>query len=182
MIINMIVITMPPVRQMARPRGGIPVMILWIIWLWITAISYSLITARDIRVSCSSNIIVPHTIEDILCSEPLTTSALTYPLLFQSVRYLADVWRISEIHCLPFHPKLVRCHVLSVLHIIVTGPPEYHPFRWFLFVVHFLLPRYSYRCVCSQLCRLGMLSAFLCHVGSNHANHTLLDKYFCQTP
>ena len=72
MIIIMIVITMPPIIWTVRSRGGILVMILWIIWLWITAISCSLITARDIRVSHGSNIRVPHTIEDILHSKPLS--------------------------------------------------------------------------------------------------------------
>ena len=70
-IVIMVVILMPPVLWTARSRGDILVVILWIIRPGITTISCSFIVDRDIRVSCSSNIRVPHTIKDIPCSEPL---------------------------------------------------------------------------------------------------------------
>ena len=89
MIIIMIVIIMPPIIWMARTRGSIPVMILWIIWPQITAISCSLITARDIRVSCGSNIRVPHTIEDILRSKPLS-------IVLLPTHFFSNQWDISQ--------------------------------------------------------------------------------------
>ena len=129
MIVIMVVILIPPIIWMARWRGGIPVMILWIIWLWITAISYSLITARDIRVSRGSNIRVPHTIEDILHSEPLSVVLSSMHFFSHQRDVLLTFVGTANIFCVPYYIELVRRHVLPVPHIILTGHPEYHPFE-----------------------------------------------------
>ena len=119
MIVIMVIILMPPVIWMARSRGGIPVMILWIIWPGITAISCSLITARDIRVSRGSNIRVPHTIEDILLGEPLAI-VLSSTHFFSHQRDVSlMLGRMVNIFAFLITLNFVQHHVLPILHIIM---------------------------------------------------------------
>ena len=87
---------------------------------------------------CMCHVILAGFPQSILFGSSLARSVVFSPcldILFLCILFGSSLVSLSDflgtarlpLH-LPFHAELVWYHVLPVQHIIVTGPPEYHPF------------------------------------------------------